>query len=827
MSPSTPDIPGYRILRPLGRGGMSTVYLALQESVQREVALKIMAGVLLGDEEFSQRFLREARIAASLRHPNVVHIYDVGQHGEQHYIAMEHLPGGPVLARRGPRRDFGFALRAVREIASALDYAHRRGVVHRDIKPDNILLREDGSAVLTDFGIARAGDSQRMTRTGAIIGTPHYMSPEQARGQPLDGRSDLYSLGVVFFQMLVGEVPFQADDSVAVGIMHITAPLPRMSSPLAELQGLFDRLLAKEPADRFQTGAELVAALEPYASRHFELPQTVPSRQRRESAAAAAPTVVTPDRGVAPGPRLGSLEGVDVANAPRRRSLRAQASAGRGRRGLWLLLALLTLGMGVGAFWIQGGFEASWSGSERATQLAEAQAALVAGRLQRDEAGPGAAELFAAVLAVEPDHEGAREGLRRVGSALLEQADRARVEGRSEAARLLLERARELGADGSRIQAMLAALESADAGEARMQTLAELLGQASQALAEGRLEDASSGAIVLYARALEIDPANAIARAGLRQALAPSLARAERSIEAGDFPAAERQLAEVAQLAPSHLELPDLRGRLAEARSAQAEQVRGLMDTARQREQRGQLTLPAGASAKDALLAVLALQPDHAEALTGLRRLGQTLLRRAEAASADFDFVAAEVALDEAARLQPAPAGLAAARRRVEESRERYEALPRSDAVDAQRIDELLAQAEAAIDAGRLMQPPGESAYDALRRVLALQPRNARARQLMAALPKEADQRFQQAMRGSQLETALRYVEALSVLAPAGAEFAANRQRLAAAYAGRAEERLGRGELAQARRALDQAAELEPNLLELPALRARLEQAGG
>ena len=178
------EIPGYRIDRPIGRGGMSTVYLALQESVQREVALKIMAGSLLGDEEFGERFLREARIAASLRHPNVVHVYDVAQHGDHHYMAMEHLPGGPVIQRRGPRRDYRFALRVIREIASALDYAHKRGVVHRDIKPDNILLREDGSAVLTDFGIARAGDSMRMTRTGAIIGTPHYMSPEQARGQP-------------------------------------------------------------------------------------------------------------------------------------------------------------------------------------------------------------------------------------------------------------------------------------------------------------------------------------------------------------------------------------------------------------------------------------------------------------------------------------------------------------------------------------------------------------------------------------------------------------------------------------------------------------------
>ncbi|MCL4676769.1 MAG: serine/threonine protein kinase, partial [Pararhodobacter sp.] len=188
------DIAGYRIVRTLGRGGMATVYLAVQQSVEREVALKVMSTALLGDEQFGERFLREARIAARLRHPGVVQVHDVGISGDHHYIAMEFLSGGPVMGRAGEAKPVGFSLRVARQIAAALDYAGAHGVVHRDIKPDNILLREDGSAVLTDFGIAHAADASRMTRTGAIIGTPHYMSPEQARGQPVDGRADLYSL---------------------------------------------------------------------------------------------------------------------------------------------------------------------------------------------------------------------------------------------------------------------------------------------------------------------------------------------------------------------------------------------------------------------------------------------------------------------------------------------------------------------------------------------------------------------------------------------------------------------------------------------------------
>ena len=184
------EIPGYRLLRQLGRGGMATVYLAIQESVDREVALKIMSPALLADPNFGERFLREAKIAARLHHRHVVGVHDVGRSGDFHYMAMEYLAGGPVLTKNGPARTVSFALRVTREIAGAINYAQQKGFIHRDVKPDNILLRDDGSAALTDFGIARANDSAtRMTRTGAVVGTPHYMSPEQARGKQLDGRA--------------------------------------------------------------------------------------------------------------------------------------------------------------------------------------------------------------------------------------------------------------------------------------------------------------------------------------------------------------------------------------------------------------------------------------------------------------------------------------------------------------------------------------------------------------------------------------------------------------------------------------------------------------
>lgn len=364
------SIPGYQIIRELGRGGMATVWLAVQESVDREVALKLLSPQLLVDPTFGERFQREARIAARLHHRHIVAVYDVGVHGNHHYAAMEYLSGGPVMPDRLQPIDPRRALRCIREVAEALDYAHAKGFIHRDVKPDNILLRDDGSCVLCDFGIARAATAAtQMTKTGSVVGTPFYMSPEQLRGMPLDGRADLYSLGVVFHHLLTGDVPYRASDSLAVGIMHMTAPLPRLPPPLAGLQPLLDRMMAKESTDRVQTGAEvvrLVQALErrrdwssdevgdaptlkvPSATRRVEPvpePPAAPARTgalgtarnepRMGSAAEARPGGRTePGFGALPGPdpdtgmRLSAVDDDPLADlGPRRTGSMKQAGA--------------------------------------------------------------------------------------------------------------------------------------------------------------------------------------------------------------------------------------------------------------------------------------------------------------------------------------------------------------------------------------------------------------------------------------------------------------------------------------------------------------------
>jgi len=258
------QIPGYTLIKKINSGGMATVYLATQHSVGRTVALKIMKPSLDKDPEFHQRFQREATIIGQLSHPNIIPIYDIGRHEEFNYISMEFLSHGSLDEKIVKGVAPEFALKITMGISAALEHAHSKGYVHRDIKPENILFRGDNSPVLTDFGIARTIKSKaNMTQVGAVIGTPYYMSPEQAKGETSDGRSDLYSLGVVLYEMLTGNRPFQADSSLALGIKHIHEQAPNLPLNLFALQPLMDKLLAKKPEQRFQTARELIDALEP------------------------------------------------------------------------------------------------------------------------------------------------------------------------------------------------------------------------------------------------------------------------------------------------------------------------------------------------------------------------------------------------------------------------------------------------------------------------------------------------------------------------------------------------------------------------------------
>lgn len=258
-----PKIPGYTILSRLGEGGMATVYLAIQESFGRKVAIKVMMPKAQDDPSYGERFLREARIVARLSHPCIVPVYDVGSSGDYYYISMEYLDDGNLADRIRKGLSLKEITRISREVAMALDFAHRKGIIHRDIKPDNIMFREDGAAVLTDFGIARPTEPDlNMTQAGKVIGTPKYMSPEQTKGETLDNTCDLYALGIMLHEMLTGNVPFDGANPFEIGIKHLKDPIPRLPSTLSMFQPLLDKLLVKNKAHRLQTGQEVITILD-------------------------------------------------------------------------------------------------------------------------------------------------------------------------------------------------------------------------------------------------------------------------------------------------------------------------------------------------------------------------------------------------------------------------------------------------------------------------------------------------------------------------------------------------------------------------------------
>lgn len=826
------EIPGYRLLRQLGRGGMATVYLAVQESVDREVALKIMSPALLADPNFGERFLREAKIAARLHHRHVVGVHDVGKAGDYHYMAMEYLAGGPVLSKQGPARPVTFALRVTREIAGAINYAQQKGFIHRDIKPDNILLRDDGSAALTDFGIARANDSAtRMTRTGAVVGTPHYMSPEQARGKQLDGRADLYSLGVVLYEMLVGRVPYHAEDSLAVGIMHITQPVPKLPESLAVLQPLVDGLLAKEPHDRFQTGNDAAMAISRYekAISNGELPglEVEPDQSTRilrspETQVSPLPATSIPPRSDSADPHsrnrsdpsMGRLEEIlaatddHIMRASRVSNRRVKAK--RRVSGIWIALILLLLGIGGSGFMLwkhQDWLRAFLPNTEMNDILARAQKALVAGNLDGSQ-GDSARELFQSARALDLDNDIARRGLRSVGEKMLARARDALKRNDPGLARQAVAAARELLGGGREVEEVEKLIATLDARGTEAETL---LGAAQAAFDADRLLG-DDGAVAIYQRALLSDTGSALARAGIQRSVDKLAAQARTAFEASDLATASSRIEDIARILPSYPELPELRASLGQQRDAAAANLE--KDLARAEAQLRAGRISGNDDSAQALFeSVLQRDANNARAKAGLRRVAQAFVVQARAAIDDSNPGSAGRLLKQAETMAGNLPDLRAAQIQLRELRERLAIAaerPVATPADLERMSSLIAEADQAAAAGRLINPPGNSAYDKYRAVLSIDGDNKAAQEGLNKIPQLARALFDKELSQGGLNRALGMLEVVRQTAPSDPSLSPMSERLANAYLDTAEKSIGEKRAADAERSLQIARKLSP-----------------
>jgi serine/threonine-protein kinase PpkA len=264
------EIKGYKIEGQIGQGGMAIVYRAIQESLDRPVALKVMNPLFSDNPHFTARFLEEGRLLASLRHNNIMTIYDIGVCDNLHYISMEYVDGGDLKERIrngiSPRTALDYTI----TIASCLQVAHASRIIHRDVKPVNILFRNDDTLLLTDFGIAKQLVGRKnITVTGSLVGSPYYLSPEQALGGDVDGRADIYSLGIVLFEMLMGKRPFDGDSQIDVALKHIEGHLPPLPPTLSHFQPLLNKMTSKQTHDRFRDAASMLHAAQHLRDSHL------------------------------------------------------------------------------------------------------------------------------------------------------------------------------------------------------------------------------------------------------------------------------------------------------------------------------------------------------------------------------------------------------------------------------------------------------------------------------------------------------------------------------------------------------------------------------
>ncbi|RLQ22398.1 serine/threonine protein kinase [Seongchinamella sediminis] len=449
------ELPGYELYERLGRGGMATVYRALHLNLDREVAIKVMDPGMNADESFSERFIREARISARLTHPHILQIYDVNTFDGYNYIAMELLGAGELsdfINLAMPQKQI---YTIVRQVAEALDYAAGRGYVHRDIKPSNIMLRDADHFVLADFGIARAANSgTQMTQTGLMVGTPSYMSPEQAKGQEVDGRSDLYALAVLVYEMLTKTLPYESDSAVTTAVKHLTEDIPTLPEHLAAYQEFINKGLAKSPDDRFQTGAELYQAFMA-ASAGFDDDEVLTAGVEKPASAFTGTGADAPDRTSLAGDestRLSHASSPSVSTSSRpyklegstqrerlvsgtyARSDRAAARSGGFAFRILAVLAVLA-GAGYGGYsWWQGQQNLAAEQAQRvelektrlAEELAQERARITALLEKADAAAVAIAAdpanaalavgIYQSVKAQDPDNQRAAEGLAEVAA---------------------------------------------------------------------------------------------------------------------------------------------------------------------------------------------------------------------------------------------------------------------------------------------------------------------------------------------------------------------------------------------------------------------------
>ncbi len=554
------DVPGYKVIKKIGQGGSAEVYLAEQENLQRQVALKFVRSSFTSDPQFAERFQREARIISQLAHPHIIPVYDIGVIGGDYYMSMEYCPGGD-LRERASKMTVGELVESMAQVAAALEVAHQKGFVHRDIKPVNILFRASGEAVLTDFGIARRAESvTHMTVTGAMLGTPAYMSPEQLSGSELTSRADLYSLGVTFFEALTNYQPYRSDSLMNVAMQHVNAVIPTLPKASTCFQKLLDSLLAKDPAERMPSAAQFEENLRVFLqSPTIDLSQPLSALWPKSPPPADATTVfqrpdLTVQRSVAKkGGGFGAIAGVIGA--------------------LGVVVAAAAYVMQDEVVEPPTDVVAINQWQER---LAEANRLFDAGQLI-EPAGDNALAVFRSILAEDASQVDALSGEEKILSRLLLQTDGMINLQRFDAAEDMADTLEDLWPESDSVERLAAQIKRAreqqasgaqlQAEKEKLARISSLLSRAETAMLNERYTSPSNdNGLEYFQQVLALDPNNASAKSGLNRVASSVLSKAQLAIDDNNFAAAERWIKVAGDVDSRHQQIPVLETALADAK---------------------------------------------------------------------------------------------------------------------------------------------------------------------------------------------------------------------------------------------------------------------
>lgn len=760
------DIPGYEMISELGEGGMATVFLAIQHSLDRKVAIKVMRRELRVSSgpmpEFERRFLLEGRTLAKLPHRNIVAVYDIVTREDIAYISMELLEGGTLAERMLGGLSLGEAIGVVVQLANGLEYAHRNGVIHRDLKPSNVMFRDPTTPVLTDFGIAKQSDvlASRITQTGLVLGTPTYMSPEQASGRDIDGRADQYALGILFYEMLTGSPPFTGENPMAVLMGHALQPPPPLPDDLKPLQPIFDRMLAKEPNDRFTNLQDFVKALRGLVVGNDALVKqlgaiTTASTSERLRALGFSGEYTGGDSGFAldllrmpqtdPSiqPHNTSSMFIRVMQRPR---LMAIVAAGLGALilglVLWAALAPRTLSQDD-QYLVR-------------TLLREADRMVAGGDLLAPP-GANAFEDLQKILQKDPGNEQALELMARIADLLRADAEKSLASGDFDAASEKANQALLVVPEDPDVQALVKRIAAEKEQRLVAAQVNDLLKKAD--VAEKRNQRSGpDGAYALLRMALSLSPLNKQVQGRLKTITDAEFARVRDLLQSGETDAAQQALGGLQAEFGSDPAFARLSQEVTMAGQARAREVRieKLLDDASTALAANQISEPAGNNAFEWFEQARQVDAESDSVASFKEKLSARILADAIAAQSRNDI---ETALDRAElalRVDPKLSEAAEIRDRAQQS------------LGSQRaaIASQLNLARSAIASGRLLPPTADNARDVLDALLKNDPANPDALKLREALPRVIADALRGASERGELEVALPLADAAATAYP-------------------------------------------------------------